>query len=96
MARPYPSSRMATALPIVVADLPGNREWVRPDANGWLARDGDASSFADALVAADALAPGARAAIGRANRAVAEARADWSIVSRRLLDAVTRLGRRAA
>ena len=37
---------LASGLPVVVTDLPSNREWIAPGSNGWLGRLGDAASFA--------------------------------------------------
>jgi glycosyltransferase involved in cell wall biosynthesis len=78
---------MATGLPVLVTDFPSNREWVAPGENGWLAPVGDARAVAEALVQAAALDAEARDAIGRRNRAVVEARADWAVNSRALLAA---------
>jgi glycosyltransferase involved in cell wall biosynthesis len=68
---------MACGLPVVVSDVPGNRAWVEPEVNGWLARPDDAAGFAAALREAAALPPDARARLAARNRAVAETRADW-------------------
>jgi glycosyltransferase involved in cell wall biosynthesis len=79
---------LATGLPVVVTDNPGNREWVVPGENGWLAPAGDAAAFAAALLeAARVVGRGGNAAIARANRQVAERRADWDHNVRKLLDA---------
>ncbi len=68
---------MASGLPVIVSDVPGNREWVTPGVNGWLVRPGDSRALAAAL--REAMADGAaRAAMGRANVKVAAERADWS------------------
>ena len=32
---------LASGLPAIVSDIPGNREWVRPEENGWWFPDGD-------------------------------------------------------
>jgi glycosyltransferase involved in cell wall biosynthesis len=66
----------AGAIP-VVSDLEGNREWVADGAGARLFRTGDPGSLAAALRAAldD---PGWRAAARAANRAVIEARGNWS------------------
>lgn len=69
---------MASGLPALVSDIPGNREWVRPDETGSLFPAGDAGALADALLAAAALPLECRAAQRTAARALAEARADWS------------------
>ena len=68
---------MATALPVLVTDGPGNREWVVPDQNGWLAPAGDANSFAELLLLAAGLSEVERRQMGERNRKIAEARANW-------------------
>ncbi len=82
---------LASGLPAVVADNPGNREWVTPGTNGWLARPGDPDAFARRLAEAAALPAPARRAMAAANRALAEARADWSKNKRLLLAAYDRV-----
>ena len=69
---------MATGLPTVVTDAPGNREWVAPEV-GRLAPVGDVAAFADALAR-----PFADDAAG-ASRAVVLDRADWDVNVRELL-----------
>ncbi len=68
---------LACGIPPLVSDIPANREWVRHDVNGWLFKDGDAEGLADQIVT---LAGRRRklAPIGRAARATAEQKADWS------------------
>lgn len=78
---------MASALPVLVTDIPSNREWVAPGENGWLAPRGDPAAVASALLEAAGMDGDARRAMGRRNRAVAEARADWGVNSRVLLAA---------
>lgn len=85
---------LATGVPVVVSDIPGNREWVRHGENGWLAPPGDAAAFADALVAAATLSREQRSWIAAANRRVAERRADWRLGSGRLLEAYRSLAER--
>ncbi|MDD5468531.1 MAG: glycosyltransferase family 4 protein [Anaerolineales bacterium] len=68
---------MACGCPALVSDIPGNREWVTPGANGWLFPDGDASALAECLLRAWE----ARARLpemGAAARRLAEQRADWT------------------
>jgi glycosyltransferase involved in cell wall biosynthesis len=66
---------MASGLPSLVSDIPGNREWVEPGGSGWWFPDGDAEELEKAILHAAALGDigpqGARA------RRVAEQRADW-------------------
>ena len=68
---------LACGLPVVVSDIPANREWVRPDQEGWHFPDGDAATLAEILLEA-AHAPRERLqALGQAARRRAEARANW-------------------
>jgi glycosyltransferase involved in cell wall biosynthesis len=67
---------MACGRPALVSDIPGNREWVEPGAEGWWFRDGDALDLARGIQEAhrrrgDLPQHGARA------RKAVEARADW-------------------
>jgi glycosyltransferase involved in cell wall biosynthesis len=63
---------MASGLPIVAADIEGNRELLVDGENGWLVRPGDASGFAAAIRACLTSASLA-ADFGRRNRAWAMA-----------------------
>jgi len=75
---------MACGRPVLVSDIPGNREWVPPlppggiegGQVGWLFPDGDADALAQAILHAveqrDHLPE-----MGRRARALAEQRADW-------------------
>lgn len=81
---------MASGLPVIAGDIPGNTEWVVPGDNGWLAKDGDPESFATAILAAAELDRTTRARIARTNRRVVEERADWRVGSRTLLSAYER------
>lgn len=84
---------MACGLPVIVADAPGNREWVAEGRNGWLFRAGDPEALASAMLAA--LAPSAGTEeIRRANLALARAEADWSRNVTLLLAAYARATRR--
>jgi glycosyltransferase involved in cell wall biosynthesis len=80
---------MACGLPVIVSDIPGNREWVTDNDNGWLFRDGDVDDLAARIV--QALEQRQRLpAIGRSARNVAEARADWKKNSAVLLQTYER------
>lgn len=68
---------MACGLPVVVTDVPGNREWVEPGENGWLAPVDDVEGFTAALLEAASLPDDALTRLAEHNRAVTEARADW-------------------
>ena len=81
---------MACALPVVVTDIPGNREWISPGVNGWLAKPGEASSLASVLL--HTLGDSSRwAQMGQANLAIARERADWNKNFQVLLDTYERL-----
>jgi glycosyltransferase involved in cell wall biosynthesis len=67
---------MACGRPVLVSDIPGNREWVQDGANGWLFPDGDENALAQAIVNAVAVRDHLPE-IGRAARDIAEQRADW-------------------
>jgi glycosyltransferase involved in cell wall biosynthesis len=82
---------MACGLPAVVTDVPGNRAWVEPGKNGWLAPADGVAGFAAALGEAAALSSEARASLAARNRAVAEARADWRANVEVLMRAYDRL-----
>ena len=43
---------MACGCPVLVSDIPGNREWVQPGENGWLFPDGDAQALGQAIIQA--------------------------------------------
>jgi glycosyltransferase involved in cell wall biosynthesis len=68
---------LASGLPALVSDIPGNREWIAPGEQGWLFPDGDDRALADGIVQAyrqrDQLPR-----MGAAARRLAEQRADWS------------------
>ena len=82
---------MATGLPVVVTDGPGNREWVVPGENGWLAPAGDSEACAQSLLLAADLDTIERERIRRKNREIAEQRADWNVNFTRLLEAYDRI-----
>jgi glycosyltransferase involved in cell wall biosynthesis len=84
---------MASGLPAIVTDIPGNREWIAPGTNGWLVPPGDVDGFSAALIAAAELSAPARATIARANRQIVERRADWADGARLLLGAYERVAR---
>lgn len=68
---------MACGLPVIVADAPGNREWVTPGRNGWLFEPGSVEALAGAMATAlDAADSHSR--MREANVALAGQRADWS------------------
>jgi L-malate glycosyltransferase len=68
---------MATGLPVVVTDIPSNREWVAEGQNGWLAPAGSAEEFADRLLRAAHLKPEDRKLFSERSQRIVEERADW-------------------
>jgi glycosyltransferase involved in cell wall biosynthesis len=78
---------MATALPVVVSDIAGNREWVQDRVTGLWFPDGDAAALGSGL-AALAVAPATmRTEMGAEGRAIVVDKADWSRNRWRLNDA---------
>ena len=82
----------ASGLPVTVTDLPGNNEWVHMGRNGWLAPPGDSESNAELLILATCLNSEERDRISRANRVVAEERANWNKNFQSLLEAYGEMG----
>ena len=85
---------MASGLPALVSDIPGNREWVVPGEHGWWFATGKPESLVDGLKQAvecefefDSLGE-------RARQRAAE-RANWKVNFQRLLEAydLARAGR---
>lgn len=67
---------LASGLPCLVSDIPGNREWIEEGANGWLFPDGDADALAGKILAVIAQRE-KLPEVGAAARRSAERRADW-------------------
>lgn len=77
---------MACGLPVLVSDIPGNKEWVADGKHGWLFKSGDAADLADKVgmvINNDHHLP----LIGNKVRIIAEQRADWNKNSQFLLSA---------
>jgi glycosyltransferase involved in cell wall biosynthesis len=68
---------MATGLPVIVPDIPSNREWVAEPENGWLARSGSAEAVAEKMLLVAELTPQERKKISECNRRIVAERADW-------------------
>ncbi len=67
---------LASGRPVIVSDIPGNREWVEPGINGWWFEDGDEEDLARTILdAADQRQH--LSEMSRAARQLAEKRADW-------------------
>lgn len=77
---------MACGCPVLVSDIPGNREWVTPGENGWLFPVDDANALAQAIL--QAIEQRERLPeMGQTARRLVEQRADWSQNFPRLFDA---------
>lgn len=77
---------LASGLPCLVSDIPGNREWVENGVNGWLFRDGDVNDLAEKILLAIKQRRSFRK-IGAAARQTAEQKADWQKNFGKLLQA---------
>jgi glycosyltransferase involved in cell wall biosynthesis len=76
---------MASGLPAIVSDIPGNREWVVPGGTGWWFRDADSQELSQVL---ESLRSGVEMEKkGFAARKVVTERADWRLNFPKLLDA---------
>jgi glycosyltransferase involved in cell wall biosynthesis len=67
---------MACGAPVLVSDIPGNREWVDPGVQGWWFPDGDTEALARAILEA-VERRNHLPEMGLAARSLAEQRADW-------------------
>ena len=77
---------MATGLPVVLSDIPANREWVIAGENGALAPVGSPEEFAGKLLWVASLSPDERRTISQRNQKVVFERADWDGNFPRLLN----------
>lgn len=68
---------MACGLPVLVSDIPGNREWVKQGIQGWLFPDGNVYALAQGIIYA-AQEKDRLPQLSRASRILVEQRADWS------------------
>ncbi len=67
---------LASGLPALVSDIPGNKEWITPGCEGWLFGDGDVEDLAQSILHAYEQRS-QLAQMRLAARRLAEARADW-------------------
>jgi glycosyltransferase involved in cell wall biosynthesis len=81
---------MACGRPVLVSDIPGNREWIMPGENGWLFSDGSIDELAAMLLQVPADAKLKR--IGSVNRALAEKKANWKKNSQLLINTYRVIG----
>lgn len=83
---------MASGLPVIVTDIPANREWVQHGVNGWLAPDNNTEEFARLLLLAANLVSEDRRRMANENRLIVEERADWNRNFEKLFNAYESLG----
>ncbi len=67
---------LASGLPVLVTDIPGNREWVTPE-QGWMFPDGDDQAVTEGILRAYEQR-NQLAGLGSQSRRLAEQRADWN------------------
>jgi L-malate glycosyltransferase len=75
---------LACGKPVIVSDIPSNREWITPGEQGWLFQDGNADDLAQKMQ--DASQTKGIIEIARNCRILAEKRADWKENFKILLD----------
>lgn len=76
---------LASGLPCLVSDIPGNQEWIEEGVNGWLFRDGDVYDLAAKILSAIKSRKSFKK-IGEVARKTAEEKADWKKNFGKLLD----------
>jgi L-malate glycosyltransferase len=81
---------LASGLPCLVSDIPGNREWIENGVNGWLFRDGDVDDLAEKILHAIKNRQ-SFTKIGEAARKTAEQKADWKRNFGKLLEVYERI-----
>lgn len=77
---------LASGLPCLVSDIPGNKEWIEDGVNGWLFRDGDVDDLAEKISYVIKNRKSFKK-IGEAARKTAEMKADWRKNFGKLLEA---------
>jgi glycosyltransferase involved in cell wall biosynthesis len=77
---------LASGLPVLVSDIPSNREWITPGREGWLFADGDDRALSEGILRAAGQPEGLKE-MRLAARRLAEERANWQVNFQRLLDA---------
>ena len=81
---------LASGLPCLVSDIPGNREWIQDGLNGWLFRDGDVDALAEKILYAIQNRKSFKK-IGELARETAEEKADWNKNFGKLLQTYERI-----
>ncbi len=77
---------LACGLPVLASDIPGNREWITPGENGWLFEIGNSTRLSQYLIEFGKESDTTKM-MKKANRKLAEDRANWSKNFPVLLDA---------
>ncbi|MFT3892249.1 MAG: glycosyltransferase family 4 protein [Anaerolineales bacterium] len=77
---------LASGLPCLVSDIPGNTPWIEEGVNGWTFRDGDVDDLAGKILSAIKERKSFKK-IGEAARKTAEEKADWKKNFGKLLEA---------
>jgi glycosyltransferase involved in cell wall biosynthesis len=67
---------LACGRPVILSDIPGNREWITPGVQGWLFPDNDVDALANRILRA-VKARNQLPEMGHAARQLAVQRADW-------------------
>lgn len=70
---------MASGLVVTVSAIPGNREWVANDVNGYLFATDDPEGIAEAIIKTTRLDEKKRREVAAANREICETKADWTV-----------------
>jgi glycosyltransferase involved in cell wall biosynthesis len=81
---------LASGLPCLVSDIPGNKEWIEDEVNGWLFHDGDVNDLAEKILNAIRNRKSFNE-IGKAARKTAEEKADWTKNFGKLLEAYEKI-----
>ena len=77
---------LACGLPVLVSDIPGNREWITPGEHGWLFKSGDENDLAEGILNSFTMRNSLQV-MGMSCRSLAIDRADESKNFQKLLDA---------
>ena len=75
---------MACGCPVLVSDIPGNREWIKSGQNGWLFSEGNIDDLSTRILEIQENSKSKK--IGSLNRVLVEKKANWKKNSQLLLD----------
>jgi glycosyltransferase involved in cell wall biosynthesis len=81
---------LASGLPCLVSDIAGNKEWIVPDENGWLFRDGNVDDLAEKIMYSIKNRKLFKK-MGEAARKTAEEKADWKKNFGKLLEVYSKV-----